>query len=581
MSTLAVSSTLGLIAVGALALNAVFGFLVWSKTKLLVARRITAFKLHKWTGYTAALLVLLHVVLIPLDPASEFRWLDLLLPLWTRHQPFANTLGAVALWVLAVVVVTSYFQRELGFRRWRTLHYLAYAAFALFVTHGLVTDPELKDRAIDWVDAEKLFVEACALVIVGAGILRLRRARRIRLARGAGAASIVVALGFAAPHAHAEGSTVPPASGRRWMVDQDNGLVWQSGDLRWTSWGFAQGVLSNDTGPYWRRFRQGMSIELPRIGVVRPAAVYEVDLTDNNFFRSGPVWKVFENAFLAVQNADDASRFRVLYGQNTHPLSREDNLSSGNLPTVNRSIILESHGSVHAFGTQWGGQMQGRISDALTLVASAGDNTGSLNQENPHFGTLNDLASKATLLAWKGSSQETLLVEAALDYTRTIYDARFVLGTALGNVPLAAVSVGGHKVTGEMDVALNGGRAPVLFEVEWIVSSFSATRAVIHGGYAQALLQAYHSQSLGDLSLFVRPEFASIRAPGASDAALSALRVGLDWNVPGSRQRANALLEGAWHAVAGAPSVVMERRPAWEVRLMLRLSMTRHVRFGL
>jgi hypothetical protein len=198
------------------------------------------------------------------------------------------------------------------------------------------------------------------------------------------------------------------------------------------------------------------------------------------------------------------------------------------LTTVNRSIILEDHGSVHAFGTQWGGQVRGQLGDAAMLAASAGDNTGSINQDNPHFGALNDFASKGTLRAWKGPSQETLVIEGAIDYTRNLHDTRFVLGTALGSVPLAAVDVG----TGELDVELNGGQAPVLFEAEWIASRFSANGVIVHGGYAQALPQVYRADSVGDLSIFVRPEFAFVRAPGPSDATVSAVGAGLDWNVP-------------------------------------------------
>jgi len=69
-------------------------------------------------------------------------------------------------------------------------------------------------------------------------------------------------------------------------------------------------------------------------------------------------------------------------------------------------------------------------------------------------------------------------------------------------------------------------------------------------------------------------------APGSNETTVSALRAGADWNVPWSHQRASALLEGTWHTVTGDQSVVLERRPAWELRLMLRLSMTRHLRFG-
>jgi hypothetical protein len=85
-----------------------------------------------------------------------------------------------------------------------------------------------------------------------------------------------------------------------------------------------------------------VEFDLPRFTKkYRAAFIYEVDLTDTNFFRNRPRAKIFENLFFAVQDAKDPGKFRILFGENTHILSREDNLSSGSLPTINRSLAGE------------------------------------------------------------------------------------------------------------------------------------------------------------------------------------------------------------------------------------------------
>ena len=43
---------------------------------------------------------------------------------------------------------------------------------------------------------------------------------------------------------------------------------------------------------------------------------------------------------------------------------------------------------------------------------------------------------------------------------------------------------------------------------------------------------------------------------------------------------ANVLLEGAWHSLRGPPPLLDQASAVWEVGLMLRLSLTRHVRFA-
>ena len=579
MATLDVSAILGLIALVGLCADAWLGLAIWARIKVRVGR-VTPFGLHKWTGYAAAITVGAHVVLIPLDPRSKFSWADLALPLWTEHQPVANTLGAVALWLLAIVVVSSYFLKRLGFQRWRKLHYLAFVAIPVLLVHGVVTDPALRDQPIDFLDAEKLLVEGAALLFMVAVFIRLRLRGRKPRARGNRSHAVAIILGilFVPGGARADGSESDgPAQG--WSLDPDAGAVWTRGGWTYTTWGFAQGVVW-DGEPYWRRARQGMLLLSTAIGGVRATAVYEVDLTDNDFFRLGPGWKIFENAFIGVQNAESADRFRVLYGENTHVLSREDNQSSGNLPTINRSMILESHGSVHAFGTQWGGQLRGTVGHGVLLTASMGDNTGSLNQEHPHFGVANDFGGKASAPLWKNAADSRLAVGAAGDYTRHSDDPAFILASSLGNAPLLRAPVGGARVSGEVDaeLILRGHALPLQVETEWIASRFAGTGTIALGGYVQGLAQLYDSRCHGDLSVFVRPEFARLSSNGAAAATL-AVRAGLDWNVPVTAQRANVLLEGAWHRSEGAADVLVAHGAVWELRLMLRVSLTRHARF--
>ncbi len=413
-------------------------------------------------------------------------------------------LGAAALWLLAGVLLSSYFLKRLGFSVWKKLHYLNYALLPLVLVHGVMTDPQLKDRPIDFIDAEKVLVEVAGLVVVAGIAFRLRRRALPPAKRGTGLPLVLLLLVWPLSLRAEEG----------WRLDPDNGLVWTHGDARYAAWAFAQPVQSFEGPSYWRRARQGMFFETPRVGPLRAAAVYEVDFTDNDFFRQGPAWKIFENAFICIQHADDANRFRILYGENTHILSREDNLSSGNLPTVNRSIVLESHGSVHAFGTQWGGQVRGTLGDRVTLMASVGDNTGSLNQEQPHFGALNDFAAKAVVVASR-SQRAVLTLGATGDFTPRTYDSRFVLGTALAATPVIDAPVGGSKLTGELDaeLVLKGGPVPMVLELEWLLSHFAASGTRVHGGYVQALAQVYTSAAMGDLWLFLRPELAQVSFP--------------------------------------------------------------------
>ena len=89
-------------------------------------------------------------------------------------------LGAAALYLVTFAVVTSYFRHVIGFHRWKQFHYTTYAAAAVFYLHGVLADPLLQNRPVDFIDAEKVYVEACLLLVLATTMWRVRYGRRRR-----------------------------------------------------------------------------------------------------------------------------------------------------------------------------------------------------------------------------------------------------------------------------------------------------------------------------------------------------------------------------------------------------------------
>jgi methionine sulfoxide reductase heme-binding subunit len=177
MNFLDVSSTSALIAFGSITLNLLLGWAIWSRKRNPLPKGVTFLKLHKFTACSAAAFIVLHIALIPLDSNSGFRWVDLLLPLWTKHQPWQYTLGALSFYLIAIVVVSSYYKKRIAYKTWRKLHYISYVATPVLLIHGLFTDSTLKDKPIDFLDGEKVFVEVCAFVLCVLIIYRFSAAR--------------------------------------------------------------------------------------------------------------------------------------------------------------------------------------------------------------------------------------------------------------------------------------------------------------------------------------------------------------------------------------------------------------------
>jgi predicted ferric reductase len=109
---------------------------------------------------------------------AGFRIRDILYPVHSPSQPLENTIGALALYSIAIVVVTSYFRLRLGRHLWKAFHFVIYAAALALFWHSVFTDPNLKNSPLDPFDAEKIFIELCCLTVVVLGILRWRYAVR-------------------------------------------------------------------------------------------------------------------------------------------------------------------------------------------------------------------------------------------------------------------------------------------------------------------------------------------------------------------------------------------------------------------
>jgi methionine sulfoxide reductase heme-binding subunit len=180
ISAIELSSDIGLVAVGLLTTNILLGLLMsvgYNPMRRWPRRRVKLFTLHNWTGYTALAAAALHPIVVLFSSTAGFRPLDIAVPIWSPTQPVENTLGAIGLYFVAFAVLTSYFRHVFGFRRWKQLHYTTYAAAVVFFAHSLLTDPELKNRPVDWLDAEKVFVEACAVAVMAATAARFRARR--------------------------------------------------------------------------------------------------------------------------------------------------------------------------------------------------------------------------------------------------------------------------------------------------------------------------------------------------------------------------------------------------------------------
>ena len=163
------SNYAGLVAIGLLTANILLGLLLarhYNPVRHWPHRRINTVKIHNVTGWTALVVSMIHPAFLLLPSRVQFAVVDLFYPLNAPKQPWINALGALAVYLMIVVLVTSHYRFDLGRRRWKALHFTTYAMFPLYAIHSIFTDPALRDRSIDYLDGEKVYIELCVLAIV-------------------------------------------------------------------------------------------------------------------------------------------------------------------------------------------------------------------------------------------------------------------------------------------------------------------------------------------------------------------------------------------------------------------------------
>jgi methionine sulfoxide reductase heme-binding subunit len=194
ITVLDLSAYIGLVAVGAVAINMLLGMLMafrYSPVRYWPHRRFNYFRLHNWSGYIALSVSILHPIVLLFNKTTRFRVMDLVYPVHSPSQPLENTIGAIALYMVAIVAVTSYFRVRLGRRVWKAFHFSIYVAAIAMFWHSVFTDPDLKNSPVDWFDGGKVFIEICLLVIVVVSVLRWRYSvRKARHAKGAAAEAV-------------------------------------------------------------------------------------------------------------------------------------------------------------------------------------------------------------------------------------------------------------------------------------------------------------------------------------------------------------------------------------------------------
>lgn len=131
-----VARAAGLVAFALLSVAVTLGLAL--STRVLGTRRNKAlFGWHQTLMWTALAMLVLHMGALALDPIMRFGFVGVLVPGIAPWRPIPVAAGIVTAWLVLVLAVSFHVRRRIGQRRWRLLHYLAFAAFTIGLYHAL------------------------------------------------------------------------------------------------------------------------------------------------------------------------------------------------------------------------------------------------------------------------------------------------------------------------------------------------------------------------------------------------------------------------------------------------------------
>ncbi len=134
--------------------------------------RLLSADLHRNLSLLAVAFVGAHVLTTVLDTYAPIGWISAIVPFTSPYRTLWLSLGTIACDLLLAVIVTSLLRVRLGYRTWRSVHWLGYASWPVALWHGIGTGTDSKLPWLLAIDA------ACVAAVTAAVGWRLTLAQR-------------------------------------------------------------------------------------------------------------------------------------------------------------------------------------------------------------------------------------------------------------------------------------------------------------------------------------------------------------------------------------------------------------------
>ena len=140
----------GLLSYAMLSLAVFMGIALKSRLFDGLMKRPWVFEAHQSLTLAAVAVMAFHLVLVMVDTYVTIGVVGALVPFASVWRPVPAALGTLGFYLAALLVLSTYMQRHIGYKAWRALHYGGFLAWCFALVHGLTAGSDTGLVAVQW-----------------------------------------------------------------------------------------------------------------------------------------------------------------------------------------------------------------------------------------------------------------------------------------------------------------------------------------------------------------------------------------------------------------------------------------------
>jgi DMSO/TMAO reductase YedYZ heme-binding membrane subunit len=122
---------------------------------------VHALNAHGWIALQATILALAHGMVLIFDKFLNFTPKSVLIPFTSTYEKTFVALGTISLYLMLLLVITSYGRKYLSFKVWRTIHFFNIGLYFIVLIHALYLGTDLKIVLV-----RNIFIAANGILII-------------------------------------------------------------------------------------------------------------------------------------------------------------------------------------------------------------------------------------------------------------------------------------------------------------------------------------------------------------------------------------------------------------------------------